>query len=104
MRQTFGDGGSIIQDSNTTGAVASSHNDIHHKGRDWLPVQGLARPARCKYAMFGSPDRKLGQARVVQKAPSSQARPMRVPLAFSPGLAHVVQGAWAWGAQCVHVR
>jgi hypothetical protein len=82
MRQTFGDGGSIIQDSNTTGAMASSHNDIHHKGRDWLPVQGLARPARCKYAMFGSPDKKLGQARVVQKAPSSQARPMRVPLAF----------------------
>jgi hypothetical protein len=56
-----------------------------------LPVQGLAKPVRCKYAVIGSLDRQLGQAHTVQKALLSQARPMRIPPAFSPSLARTVQ-------------
>jgi hypothetical protein len=48
--------------------------------------------------------RQLGQARVVQSVALSQARQMRLPSAFSLGLAHAVQGVGAWGAECVHTR
>jgi hypothetical protein len=46
---------------------------------------------RCKYAVIGSLDRQSGQAHTVQKALLSQARPMRIPPAFSPSLARTVQ-------------
>jgi hypothetical protein len=52
-------------------------NAVLHKGRDWLPVYRLSRPAGCSILLIGCLKWRLGLARLMQKLPLKLAHPIR---------------------------